>query len=183
MPERICDLGSSVRSGNIFTLTVGGETVDVELETGLGINGTAPKCAKIHKAIYDAQGCSMIKHLTSPDIIAYSCVGETMVPTIDDFAQIAGVDVKCCDWIDGDTDDCARKIGKAINGRNMVLIAGNGALATGNNDGDLQALELIMDKSCEAAQDIRIFNRQHYVPKVECFLMRTVYVAKYSKLK
>lgn len=181
MPETICDLGSSVRNGNIFTLTVGDETVDVELETCLGINGIAPKCAKIHKAIYDVQGCKMIRHLTSPDVIAYSCVGETMIPTIDDFAQIAGVDVKCCPWIDGDTDDCAKAIGKASKGRNAVLIESNGALVTGNNDGDLQALSLIMDKSCEAAQDIRIFNRQHYVPKAECFLMRTVYVAKYSK--
>ncbi len=52
MPETICDLGSSVRNENMFTLTVGDITVDVDIETGLGINGIAPKCAKIHRAIY-----------------------------------------------------------------------------------------------------------------------------------
>ena len=38
MPETICDLGSSVRNGNTFTLNVGGTKVDVHLSTGLGIN-------------------------------------------------------------------------------------------------------------------------------------------------
>ena len=37
-----------------------------------------------------------------------------MIPMIDDFAQIVGVDVKNCPWIDGDTDECAKEIGKAI---------------------------------------------------------------------
>lgn len=181
MPQAICDLGSSVRNGSMFTLTYGGNTVDVDIETGLGINGIAPKCAKIHKAIYETEDVSIIKHLTEPDIVAVSCLGESMDPMIDDFAQIVGLDVKCCDWIDGDTDDCAKKIGKAIDGRNAVLIAGSGALVTGNSDGDMQALEIIMDKGCAAVVDVNIFNRPHYVPKAECFLMRTVYLAKYSK--
>lgn len=181
MPQSICDLGSSVRNGSMFTLTYGGKSVDVDIETGLGINGIAPKCAKIHKAIYETEDVTMIKHLTEPDIVAVSCLGETMDPMIDDFAQIVGLDVKCCDWIDGDTDACAKNIGKAIDGRNAVLIAGSGALVTGNNDGDMQALEIIMDKGCAAVVDVNIFNRPHYVPKAECFLMRTVYLAKYSK--
>lgn len=181
MPDSICDLGSSVRNGNMFTLTVGGDTVDIDLETGLAINGIAPKCAKIHKAIYDSEDCTIIKHITDADVVAVSCTGEKMIPMIDDFAQIVGVDVKCCPWIDGDTDNCAKEIGNAIDGRNAVLIQGNGALVTGNNDGDMQALEIIMDKGCEAVIDVNIFNRAHFVPKAECFLMRTVYLAKYSK--
>lgn len=181
MPQSICDLGSSVRSGGIFTLTVGDTTVDVDIETGLGINGIAPKCAKIHKAIYETEDVTIINHLTDPDVVAVSCTGDEMIPMIDDFAQIVGLDVKNCAWIDGDTDDCAAKIGKAIDGRNAVLVAGNGALICGNSDGDMQALEIIMDKGCEAVIDVNIFNRAHYVPKMECFLMRTVYLAKYSK--
>ena len=181
MPAQIADLGSSVRSGNIFTLTVGDTVVDVDIETGLGINGIAPKVAKIHQAIYKAEDYTMIKHLTTPDIVAVSCTGEGMVPMIDDFAQIVGTDVKNCPWIDGDTDDCAAEIGKAIEDRNAVLIQGCGALVCGNTDGDMQALEIIMDKGCEAEVDVSIFNRAHYVPKIECFLMRTVYLMKYSK--
>lgn len=181
MPERIFDFGSSVRNGNMFTLTVADKTVDVDLETGLGINGTVPKCAKIHKAIYDNQNCKMIKHIVDPDVIAFSCTGETMTPMIDDFAQIAGVDVKCCPWIDGDTDACAKEIGKCSNGRNAVFVQANGALVTGNNDNDLKALEHIVEKACEAEQDVSIFNRHHYVPRTESVIMRTVYLAKYSK--
>ena len=182
MPEQVCDLGSSIRVGNIFTLTYdGGKKVDVDMETGLGANGIAPKCAKIHRAIYETEDCTMIKHIANPYVVAVSCLGETMLPMIDDFAQIAGVDVKCAPWINGDTDECAEKIGKAVDGRNAVLVEGHGALVTGNNDGDLQALEIIMGKGCEAQVDTDIFNRPHYVPKAECFLMRTVYLAKYSK--
>lgn len=181
MPEEICDLGSSVRNGNIFTLTVGGKSVDVDIATGVGINGIAPKVEKIHRAIYNTEDCTMIKHISAPDVVAYSTLGDTMIPMIDDFAQIAGIDVKCCPWINGDTDECAKEIGKAIENRNAVLIQGMGAMITGNNEGDLQALDIIMDKGCAAAVDCDIFNRQHYVPKFECFLMRTVYLAKYSK--
>ena len=182
MPEAICDLGSSVRNGNIFTLTYdGGKKVDVDMTTGLAINGIAPKCAKIHRAIYASQSCTMIKHVANPYEVAVSCLDETMYPMIDDFAQIVGVDVKCVPWIDGDTDECAKEIGKAIDGRNAVLIQGNGALVTGNSDGDMQALDLIMEKGCEAQVEVSIFYRPHFVPKAECFLMRSVYLAKYSK--
>ena len=181
MPDEICDLGSSIRNGKTFTLTVGGETVDVDVETGVGINGIAPKVEKIHRAIYNTEDCTIIKHLKSPDIVAVSCTGEDMTPMIDDFAQIVGVDVKNCPWIDGDTDECAKEIGKAIDNRNAVLIQGNGALVTGNTEGDMEALDIIMNKGCEAVIDVDIFNRAHYVPKLECFLMRTVYLAKYSK--
>lgn len=181
MPAQICDLGSSVRNGNTYTLTVAGESVDVDIETGLGINGIAPKVSKLHTEIYKAEDCTMIKHLSSPDVVAVSAAGDDMIPMIDDFAQIVGLDVKNCPWIDGDTDDCAKEVGKAIEDRNAVLIQGNGALVTGNSDGDMNALEIIMDKGCAAVIDCDIFNRPHYVPKAECFLMRTVYLMKYSK--
>ena len=182
MPETICDLGSSVRVGGIFTLTYGdGQKIDVDMSTGLGIGGIAPKCAKIHRAIYEQEDCTMIKHNTNPYVVAVSCLGEKMLPMIDDFAQIVGVDVNCVPWIDGDTDECAKQIGEGIEGRNAILIEGHGALLTGNNEGDLNALDIIMEKGCEAQVDVDIFNRPHYVPKAECFLMRTVYLAKYSK--
>lgn len=181
MPEAICNLGSSVRNGNTFTLTVGDKSVDVDIQTGLGINGIAPKVEKIHRAIYKNDNCTMIKHIATPDVVAVSATGENMTPMIDDFAQIVGLDVKNCAWIDGDTDDCAKEIGRAISGRNAVLIEGSGALVTGNNEGDMQALDIIMEKGCAAVIDCDIFNRPHYVPKAECFLMRTVYLAKYSK--
>lgn len=182
MPEKICDLGSSVRNGSCFTLTYdGGKKVDVDLETGLGVNAVAPKCAKIHREIYLNEDFTMIKHVSEPAVVAVSSAVDEMLPMIDDFAQIVGLDVKNEAWIDGDTDDCAAKIAKAINGRNAVLIEGNGALVAGNSDGDMQALDIIMNKGCEAVVDCDIFNRAHYVPKAECFLMRTVYLAKYSK--
>ncbi|MCM1115864.1 MAG: class II aldolase/adducin family protein [Clostridium sp.] len=182
MPSSICDFGSSVRHGNIFTLTYdGGKKVDVELNSGMGINGIAPKIAKLHRAIYLEEEFTMIKHVAEPAVVAVSCTGDSMEPMIDDFAQIVGLDVKNSPWIDGETDECAEEIAEAINGRNAVLIQGNGAIVAGNSAGDMQALDIIMNKGCESVVDCDIFNRPHYVPKAECFLMRTVYLAKYSK--
>ncbi|MBQ3903998.1 MAG: class II aldolase/adducin family protein, partial [Eubacterium sp.] len=114
MPECIPDLGSSVRNGNVFTLTVGDTTVDVDVETGVGINGLAPKIEKLHRAIYNTEDCTMIKHLATPDVVAVSCTGDGITPMIDDFAQIVGIDVKNCPWIDGSTDECAKEIGAAV---------------------------------------------------------------------
>ena len=116
-----------------------------------------------------------------PSSVKIKQTGDGITPMIDDFAQIVGVDVKNCPWIDGDTDACAKEIGEAIDNRNAILIQGAGALITGNTDGDMQALDIIMNKQCQAIIDVDIFNRAHYVPKLECFLMRTVYLAKYSK--
>ncbi len=181
IPEEICDLGDSVLNGNIFTLSVGGETIDVDLDTGLAVEGFAPKCAKIHREIYLSQNCTIINQVKDAATVAVSCTGKGMTPMIDDFAQIAGTDVKCANWIDGDTDNCAKNIAKAASSRNAVLVKGCGALVTGNNDGDIQALKIIMNKASEAVIDTNIFNRENYVPKVECFLMRTVYLMKYSK--
>lgn len=182
MPESICDLGSSIRTGSVFTLTYdNGKKVDVDMTTGLGVNGIAPKCAKIHREIYLNEDFTMINHVKDADTVAVSCLDETMYPMIDDFAQIVGLDVKTAVWVDGDTDDCAKEITKAISGRNAVLIQGNGALVAGNSEGDMQALDIIMNKGCQAVIDCDIFNRPHYVPKAECFLMRMVYLAKYSK--
>ena len=181
MPETIPDLGSSVRNGDIFTLTVGDKKVDVDVNTGVGINGIAPKIEKLHRAIYNTEDCTMIRQLTDADAVAVSLTGNGITPMIDDFAQIVGVDVKNVPWIDGDTDACAKEAGEAIDSRNALLIQGAGALITGNTEGDMQALEIIMDKQCQAIIDVDIFNRAHYVPKLECFLMRTVYLAKYSK--
>lgn len=182
MPECVCDLGSSVRNGSIFTLTYDdGKKVDVNIETGLAVSGVAPKCAKIHREIYKIEDFTMIKAITDPATVCVSATGEGMTPMIDDFAQIVGLDVKNEAWINGDTDECAKKIAAAIDGRNAVLVEGNGALVAGNTEGDLQALEIIMGKGCEAVIDCDIFNRPHYVPKTECLLMRTVYLAKYSK--
>ncbi len=182
MPEAILDLGSSVRNGDTFTLTVGDESCEIDVHTGIAVSGgVAPKLEKLHRAIYNTEDCTIIRHLSTPDVVAVSQTGEGMTPMIDDFAQIVGVDVKNCPWIDGDTDECSKEIGEAIDKRNAVLIQGLGALITGNTEGDMQALDIIMNKACEAVIDVDIFNRAHYVPKLECFLMRTVYLAKYSK--
>lgn len=183
MPDGIGDFGSSIRSKSSFTITVCGDSVDVDLETGLGINGIAPKVAKIHKAIYETTDCTCISHDTNPDVVCVSCTGETLYPMLDDLAQIAGVDIKCEPWIDGDTDACSKGIAKAIKGRNAVMIEGNGALVTGNSQDDIRCVKLVLAKGFATEIGANLFCRAQYIKPFECLLMRTIYVKKYSKQK
>lgn len=181
MPESICDFGFSERVGNHFLLTVGDETTEVTIDGCVAVKGMAPKVAKIHAAIYQAYGVTHIKHVTDPDIVAVSCLGDTVKPMLDDFAQIAGPNIRCATWVEGDTDNCTKEIAKELKGRNAVFVQGMGALATGSSESDVGAVELVMNKGCQSEIGAHIFMRPNYINPLECQIMRTIYVTKYSK--
>lgn len=181
MPEHICDFGFSERVGNRFLLTVGENTTEVTIDGCVAVKGLAPKVAKIHAAIYQAYSVTNIKHMVDPDIVAVSCLGETIKPMLDDFAQIAGPNIRCATWVEGDTDNCTKEIVKGLKGRNAVFVQGMGAIATGNSESDVGAVELVMNKGCESDIGAHNFMRPNYISPVECQIMRTIYVTKYSK--
>lgn len=181
MPETICNFGTSERVGDHFLLQVGDETTEVTIDGCVAVKGIAPKVAKIHAALYQAYPITHIKHVTDPDIVAVSCLGETIKPMLDDFAQIAGPNIRCAAWIEGDTDNCTKEIVKGLKGRNAVFVQGMGAIATGNSESDVDAVELVMNKGCQSDIGAHIFMRPNYISPVECQIMRTIYVTKYSK--
>ncbi|NLY87826.1 MAG: hypothetical protein GX083_04705, partial [Clostridiales bacterium] len=99
--------------------------------------------------------------------------GITLKPYIDDFAQIVGVDIKCC-------DKNIEKIKKAIRGRNAVLVKGVGAICFADNEEDAEAVAMILSKNCAAACYVR---NEKPLGKIDSMLQRYVYLNKYSKQK
>lgn len=181
MPEKICDFGYSERVGNHFLFTLDGNTTEVTIDGCVAVKGLAPKVAKIHAAIYRAYDVTYIKHMTNLDIVAVSCLSETIKPMLDDLAQIAGPNIRCASWVEGDTDRGTKDIVAGLKGRNAVFVQGTGALAIGTSESDVNAVELVMAKGCESEIGANIFMRPNYINPLECTIMRTIYVTKYSK--
>lgn len=99
--------------------------------------------------------------------------GRNLRAYVDDYAQIVGIDAKCCDIN-------IHKIEKAAKGRNAVLVKGVGAVCFADNQEDAEAVAMILSKNCAAACYVR---NEKPLGKVDSLLQRYVYINKYSKQK
>ncbi len=179
------DLGTSVRDGDTFTLTMeDGSSYKCDISTGkacLG-EGIAPRVSVLHGAIYNASDITYIKHDTNPYVVALSQNGATETPYLDDFTQIAGTTVRNVSYDETERRTQNAVVAKALNGRNAVFIKGHGALCTGNNEFEAGAVELVLEKEAHAALYAGLAKGAGTLSTIDCALQRTIYVAKYSKL-
>lgn len=179
------DLGSSERHGDTFTLKMNdGSTYECSVESGTAVigQGIAPRVSQLHGAIYRNNDVSYIKHDTNPYVIALSRNGKTEYPYLEDFAQIAGVNVKNESYEETEQRTQNVAIAKALKGRNACFIKGQGAICTGNSEFDAGAVELVLEKEAHAALYAAVAGDAKVLNPIGCALERTVYVAKYSKL-
>lgn len=169
------DIVESSRKGNAFRLS------DSDREYSLDAlpSELSPEAA-VHAAVYrNCSDITCIIHAYSPHIKAVSASGLTMKPRIDDFAQIAGVNVKCAR--NGMRNPA--EIVKKLKGRNAVLLENEGALCTGKDTGDAEAVHLILQKSCRAELYASCIPCSGALNPVDAFLQRMVYIKKYSRQK
>ena len=156
----------------VFTNEADGSEVSMDLNSGEATAALAAS-ANAHRDIYLAcPSFNNIIHNASSEVVAVSRLGKTMKPLLDDFAQICGPTVKCAP---------AEKCAKAIKGKNAVLIKDMGALCCGANEGDAQAVDMIMSKSCLTLLTTKIFGKSKAINPAEAWIMRIVYTLKYSK--
>ncbi len=160
-------------SGKItFTNKGDGSVASMDLNTGDAQTALAPS-ANAHRSVYLANpSFNYIIHNTSSEVAAVSRLGKGMKPLLDDFAQICGPTVRIAS-----IEKCA----KALKGRNAVLVKDAGALCCGSVEGDAQAVDMIMSKSCLTLLGTKIFGKAKAINPVEAWLMRVIYLAKYSK--
>jgi len=167
----------SVREGNSFRVTGAGAAEEYSLDAS---PEALPEEAAVHSAVYRKfSSITSIMHVTDQNIVSVSTQGRTLKPRIDDFAQIAGVDVKC---VHSGIRQPAEIVNK-LHGRNAVLLQGNGALCMGNERGDAEAVYLILLKSCRAELYASCVPCSGPLGLPDAFLQRMVYVKKYSKQK
>jgi len=129
----------------------------------------------------------------TPYIVKMSNIGKTMEPYLDDVAQIAGVDVKCVELnncreeqvagIKSTEEALIQTLLEALTDRNAVLIKGIGALCTGFDESEAEAVAIVLEKACMAAY---LAHRVGNIPplgKESAKKDREGYVNHYSKLK
>jgi len=177
------DLGKSRRySDSTFEFTTKkGKVYICNVESGCAYEGIAPRAAAIHAAIYKNSDVKFIDQYAEKDVLALSKAGKNMIPHLDDFAQIAGIDVKCKNWANTSCRTDAKEIGKAAKGRNAVLVKGQGALCMGNSLFDLEGVKKVLEKECKAEMYCKLTVSESPLPIADRAIMRVIYTLKYSK--
>ncbi|MBQ8016337.1 MAG: class II aldolase/adducin family protein [Clostridia bacterium] len=157
----------------VFTNKADGSEISMPINGAVSVVGNSAELMLAHKDIYDAcPNFNHIIHNDSSEVVAVSRLGKTMKPLLDDFAQICGPTVKCAT-----VGNCAKK----IKNKNAVLIKDMGALCCGANEGDAQAVDMIMSKSSLTLLTSKVFGKTKAINPAEAWLMRIVYTLKYSK--
>lgn len=160
-------------SGEIIFTEADGSEASMDLNSG-ATNYVLSETAQAHRSIYLAcPKFNNIIHNSSSEVVAVSRLGKTMKPLLDDFAQICGPTVKCA--------KAPEYVAKKIKGKNAVLIKDMGALCCGSNEGDAQAVDMIMSKSSLTLLTSKVFGKAKAINPAEAWLMRIVYTLKYSK--
>lgn len=91
-------------------------------------------------------------HTKTPYVMYMSHLGKTMMPYLDDVAQIAGTSIRCItkeqlqsSWQKGS------HLRRALKKRDAVFIKDQGAYCYGKNEEEAEALCLVLEKACQAA--------------------------------
>lgn len=171
--QAVPDCGTSVRSGNIFRLHLDGAE-----RIGAVGSGSLHGMAALHAAIYGATRAQNILFVTDEHIRAVSLAVKTLPPRLDDLAQIAGVGIQV-----GTLEETPRKLARKMIGRNALLLRGVGALCTGANLSDAEAVAMILSKGCLTERYALTRTEPLSLPYAEAAAQRLVYLTKYSKQK
>ena len=151
----------------------------------------------LQKQLSSRDGVASVLLVQTPYIVKMSNLGKTMEPYLDDAAQIAGVDVKCVDVcrcvtdsepIHGKTEESYRTVLtqtllESLTDRNAVLIKGLGALCTGFDESEAEAVGIVLEKNCMAAYLAHQVGEIPPLGKESAKKDREGYVNHYSKLK
>ncbi len=176
------DLGSSkLVEDKFFLLTMADGSEYLCSMEGIAVTGIAPRVALIHAEIYKNTDAKLIEAFASEDVKALSYGVDKLHPYLDDFAQIAGQTVNICNWLKASYRTDAKDIGKAAKGRNAVIVRGQGALCYGNSLYDVDAVKLVLEKECKTEMYSLLRTGVSALSPIDCFIMRTIYVLKYSK--
>lgn len=128
-------------------------------------------------------GIKAVSLVQTPFIIKMSRLGKTMYPYLDDVAQIAGVDVKCVVFGDKYEQGSTIDMTDALQDRNAVFVKGLGAICSGFDESEVEAVGIVLEKACMAAYLAECVGNVEPLDAESAKLDREGYVNHYSKLK
>ncbi len=191
-PAPVLEAFTSFRSGDAFCMkpeAAQGCYIDVSLSSGeiLGDEPAAeePTTLEMHREIYRKNSkVNAIVHSQKPDIVRVSNSGaKKLKPHLDDFAQIAGINLRFARFNPNSRLEGAKLVNKALKGRSAVMLEGNGALCVGSNLDEARAVETVAEKNCGVSIAADMFPKAKVIGAIDSLLMRFIYVKKYSKKK
>ena len=121
---------------------------------------------------------SAVKCVQTPFILAVSSLGKKQRPYLDDLAQIAGTDIYCIP-----ADAGTSQLLKALEGRNAVFMQGLGALCTGVDESEAEAVAIVLEKACMASYLAQKTRKIKPLNRICAWKDRKGYVSHYAKLK
>lgn len=112
----------------------------------------------------------------SDSTVAFSSKRKTLMPILDDLAQVCGTSIKCA------AKNVASDVVAALSGqRNVCLLPDAGAVVTGRTLDEVFTATLVLDKACNAEILAESKGGTDHMNAFYAFLEHVVYKLKYSK--
>lgn len=112
----------------------------------------------------------------SDSTVAFSSKRKTLMPILDDLAQVCGTSIKCA------AKNVASDVVSALSGqRNVCLLPDAGAVVTGRTLDEVFTATLVLDKACNAEILAESKGGTDHMNAFYAFLEHVVFKLKYSK--
>lgn len=112
----------------------------------------------------------------SDSTVAFSSKRKTLMPILDDLAQVCGTSIKCA------AKNVASDVVAALSGqRNVCLLPDAGAVVTGRTLDEVFTATLVLDKACNAEILAESKGGTNHMNAFYAFLEHVVFKLKYSK--
>lgn len=112
----------------------------------------------------------------SDSIVKFSSKRKTLMPILDDLAQVCGVSIKCA------AKNVGADVVSALAGqRNSCFMADAGAVVTGRTLDEVATATLVLDKACNAELLAESKGGTQHMNVVAAYLEHIVFKMKYSK--
>lgn len=121
----------------------------------------------------------LLMFIDTPAVFDTSHRREIQYPVIDDMAQIAGTDYSVVTVMKGWEEKAAH----ALKNRNIVFLRHHGAICRGTSFDECEAVASVAEKNCLSALFAALYGADVRLGHADALLQRTIYKAKYSKLK
>jgi L-fuculose-phosphate aldolase len=138
---------------------------------------------ELHCEIYkDRREIQAIIHTHQMNASTVAAARREVPPILDDMAQLIGPSIKVADYAISGTKWIARKVVKALKGRNAALMANHGAVCVGRNLDEAFVVCQVLEKACKAFIEAEFLGGAKSINKFEAWIMHQVYIKKYSKM-